>query len=160
MGLNALLPGAVVGGDVYRAVVLRRAGQAAPPPAGRWCWTAPAACGCCAPSAAWGRRLQVLAPWLRLPAGAFAALLLAGTALWLALPWGLLGCRAAARRRAALALPRVGAAAFRASGLAGVASAAVGLSAAALAGGGWRWAQGSPAWAFAIGRCSCWRRCP
>ncbi len=27
IGLNALLPGAVVGGDVYRAVVLRRAGQ-------------------------------------------------------------------------------------------------------------------------------------
>ena len=27
MGLNALVPGAVVGGDVYRAVMLRRAGQ-------------------------------------------------------------------------------------------------------------------------------------
>ncbi|MFT4196079.1 lysylphosphatidylglycerol synthase transmembrane domain-containing protein, partial [Ottowia sp.] len=27
IGLNALLPGAVVGGDLYRAVVLRRAGQ-------------------------------------------------------------------------------------------------------------------------------------
>ena len=28
IGLNALLPGAVLGGDLYRAVVLRRAGQA------------------------------------------------------------------------------------------------------------------------------------
>ena len=27
MGLNALLPGAVVGGDVYRAVALRQAAQ-------------------------------------------------------------------------------------------------------------------------------------
>jgi len=32
---------------------------------------------------------EVLAPWLRLPAAVFAPLLLAGTALWLALPWAL-----------------------------------------------------------------------
>ena len=91
IGLNTLLPGAVVGGDVYRALMLRRAGQA--PAAAGWSvvldrvsglWMLCAIGGLGAAACA-----EVLAPWLRLPAGAFAALLLAGTALWLALPWAL-----------------------------------------------------------------------
>jgi len=91
IGLNALLPGAVVGGDVYRAVVLRRAGQDTAASgwsvvldrtSGLWMLCAIGGLGAAACAAA-------LAPWLRLPAGVFAALMLAGTALWLLLPWGL-----------------------------------------------------------------------
>lgn len=91
MGLNTLLPGAVVGGDVYRAVMLRRAGHA-PATAGWsvvldrlsgvWMLCALGALGAAACAA-------TLAPWLRLPGAAFVALMLAGTALWLALPWAL-----------------------------------------------------------------------
>ena len=89
IGLNTLLPGAVVGGDVYRALMLRRAGQA--PAAAGWSvvldrvsglWMLCAIGGLGAAACA-----DVLAPWLRLPAAVFAPLLLAGTALWLALPW-------------------------------------------------------------------------
>ncbi len=97
----------------------------------------------------------VLAPWLRLPPGAFAALVLAGTALWLALPWAL---PAVLRRwrpgwlaplRVAAERPDF----HRQMGWQVLASGAVQiLSAAALAGGGL--ALGvrlSPAvWAFAI----------
>ena len=91
IGLNTLLPGAVVGGDVYRALALRRTGQA--PAAAGWSvvldrvsglWMLCAIGGLGAAACA-----QVLAPWLRLPAAVFAPLLLAGTALWLALPWAL-----------------------------------------------------------------------
>ena len=91
IGLNTLLPGAVVGGDVYRALMLRRAGQA--PAAAGWSvvldrvsglWMLCAIGGLGAAACA-----EVLAPWLRLPAAVFAPLLLAGTALWLALPWAL-----------------------------------------------------------------------
>lgn len=91
IGLNALLPGAVLGGDVYRAVVLKRAGQGAAAASwsvlldrisGLWMLCAIGALGAaaCAPQ---------LAPWLRLPAPALAAALLAGALLWLALPWAL-----------------------------------------------------------------------
>ena len=91
IGLNALLPGAVVGGDVYRAVVLRRCGPATPAPAwsvvldrlsGLWMLCAIGGLGAAASA-------EVLAPWLRVPAMVVVGLMLTGTALWLALPWGL-----------------------------------------------------------------------
>lgn len=91
IGLNALLPGAVVGGDVYRAVVLRRAGQ--PTLASSWSVVLDRVSGLwmlCAIGGLGAAACAVtLAPWLRLSAGAFIALMLAGTALWLALPWAL-----------------------------------------------------------------------
>lgn len=95
MGLNALLPGAVVGGDVYRALALQRTGQGRAASnlsvlldrlSGLWMLCAIGGLGAalCAP---------VLAPWLRLGVAAFAVLAAAATALWLALPllllWGL-----------------------------------------------------------------------
>lgn len=91
MGLNALLPGAVVGGDVFRAMALRRAGQDAAAAgwsvvldrvSGLWMLCALGGLGAAACA-------DVLAPWLRLPPGVFAGLILAGTLLWLALPWAL-----------------------------------------------------------------------
>ena len=36
MGLNALLPGAVLGGDVYRALALRQSGQPFPAHGAPW----------------------------------------------------------------------------------------------------------------------------
>ncbi len=92
IGLNALLPGAVVGGDVYRAVVLQRTGQGKSAASlsvvldrvsGLWMLCAMGAIGAavCAPT---------LAPLLRMPASWLVALLLLGTALWIALPWLLL----------------------------------------------------------------------
>ena len=91
IGLNALLPGAVLGGDVYRAVVLKRAGQdtlasswsvVLDRVSGLWMLCAIGGLGAaaCAPQ---------LAPVLRLTPGAFAALMLAGTAAWLLLPLAL-----------------------------------------------------------------------
>lgn len=91
MGLNALLPGAVVGGDLYRAMALRRTGQDTAAAgwsvvldrvSGLWMLCAMGGLGAAACA-------DVLAPWLRLPAGAFAMLMVAGTLLWLALPWAL-----------------------------------------------------------------------
>ena len=94
IGLNALLPGAVVGGDFYRAVMLRRASHATATVlapgwsvvldrvSGLWMLCAMGGLGAAACA-------DVLAPWLRLPAGAFAMLTLAATLLWLALPWAL-----------------------------------------------------------------------
>ncbi len=91
MGLNALLPGAVVGGDLYRAMALRRTGQDTAAAgwsvvldrvSGLWMLCAIGGLGAAACA-------DVLAPWLRLPAGAFAMLMVAGTLLWLALPWAL-----------------------------------------------------------------------
>lgn len=91
IGLNALLPGAVLGGDVYRAVVLRRAGQDTLAPAwsvlldrvsGLWMLCVIGGLGAAACASG-------LAPWLRLPVGLFIALMLTGTALWLLLPWTL-----------------------------------------------------------------------
>ena len=159
IGLNALLPGAVVGGDVYRALVLRRAGQDTA--ASSWSVVLDRASGlwmlCAIGGLGAAACAGVLAPWLGLPPGAFAVLMLAGTALWLALPWGLplllRGSQAGggwlAPLRAAAARPDF---AGQWIGQA-VASAAVqGLSAAALAGGGLALGLQLPAsvWAWAI----------
>jgi len=157
MGLNALLPGAVVGGDVYRAVVLRRAGQDTA--ASSWSVVLDRASGlwmlCAIGGLGAAACAGVLAPWLELSPGAFVALLLAGTALWLALPWALpLVLRRwrpgwLAPLRTAVDRPD-----FNAQlGWQVLASVAVQLlSAAALAGGGLALGvQLSPAaWAFAI----------
>ena len=157
IGLNALLPGAVLGGDVYRAVVLRRAGQdtlasswsvVLDRVSGRWMLCAIGGLGAAACA-------DVLAPWLRLPAGAFVALMLAGTALWLVLPWALpallrrWGLRWLAPLRAAAERPDFN----QQMGWQALSSAAVQvLSAAALAGGGLALGVQLPlsAWAFAI----------
>ena len=157
IGLNALLPGAVLGGDVYRAVVLRRAGQATL--ASSWSVVLDRVSGlwmlCAIGGLGAALCANVLAPWLRLPAGAFAALMLAGTALWLATPWTLpallrrWGVRWLAPLRAAAQRPDFN----RQMGWQALASAAVQLlSAAALAGGGLALGVQLPlaAWAFAI----------
>ena len=92
IGLNVLLPGAVVGGDVYRAVALQRTGQ--PKAAsnlsvifdrasGLWMLCAMGGLGAAACA-------STLAPWVHLPVTLFACLLLVGTALWLAFPWMLM----------------------------------------------------------------------
>ena len=157
IGLNALLPGAVVGGDVYRAVVLQRAGQdtlasswsvVLDRVSGLWMLCAIGGLGAaaCAPQ---------LAPVLRLPQGAFVALMLGGTALWLllplALPWLLRRGRVAwlAPLRSAIARPDF----LKQLLWQAIASAAVQvLSAAALAAGGLALSVhiGWAAWAFAI----------
>ena len=157
IGLNALLPGAVLGGDLYRAVVLRRAGQATL--ASSWSVVLDRVSGlwmlCAIGGLGAALCADVLAPWLRLPAGAFAALMLAGTALWLATPWTLpallrrWGVRWLAPLRAAAQRPDFN----RQMGWQALASAAVQvLSAAALAGGGLALGVQLPlaAWAFAI----------
>ena len=157
IGLNALLPGAVLGGDVYRAVVLRRAGQATL--ASSWSVVLDRVSGlwmlCAIGGLGAALCANVLAPWLRLPAGAFAALMLAGTALWLATPWTLpallrrWGVRWLAPLRAAAQRPDFN----RQMGWQALASAAVQLlSAAALAAGGLALSVQLPlaAWAFAI----------
>ena len=157
IGLNALLPGAVLGGDLYRAVVLRRAGQATL--ASSWSVVLDRVSGLWMLCAIGGLGAalcnDVLAPWLRLPAGAFTALMLAGTALWLATPWTLpallrrWGVRWLAPLRAAAQRPDFN----RQMGWQALASAAVQLlSAAALAGGGLALGVQLPlaAWAFAI----------
>ena len=157
IGLNALLPGAVLGGDLYRAVVLRRAGQATL--ASSWSVVLDRVSGlwmlCAIGGLGAALCADVLAPWLRLPDGAFAALMLAGTALWLATPWTLpallrrWGVRWLAPLRAAAQRPDFN----RQMGWQALASAAVQvLSAAALAGGGLALGVQLPlaAWAFAI----------
>ena len=157
IGLNALLPGAVLGGDLYRAVVLRRAGQATL--ASSWSVVLDRVSGlwmlCAIGGLGAALCANVLAPWLRLPAGAFAALMLAGTALWLATPWTLpallrrWGVRWLAPLRAAAQRPDFN----RQMGWQALASAAVQvLSAAALAAGGLALGVQLPlaAWAFAI----------
>ena len=157
IGLNALLPGAVLGGDLYRAVVLRRAGQATL--ASSWSVVLDRVSGlwmlCAIGGLGAALCANVLAPWLRLPAGAFAALMLAGTVLWLATPWTLpallrrWGVRWLAPLRAAAQRPDFN----RQMGWQALASAAVQLlSAAALAGGGLALGVQLPlaAWAFAI----------
>ena len=157
IGLNALLPGAVLGGDVYRAVVLRRAGQATL--ASSWSVVLDRVSGlwmlCAIGGLGAALCADVLAPWLRLPAGAFTLLMLAGTALWLMLPWVLPallrygGVRWLAPLRAAAERPDFN----RQMGWQALASAAVQvLSAAALAGGGLALGVQLPlaAWAFAI----------
>ena len=157
IGLNALLPGAVVGGDVYRAVVLRRAGQDTAAASwsvvldrvsGLWMLCAIGGLGAAACAAQ-------LAPILRMSNGAFALWMLVGTALWLLLPLALPTLIRRGRiawlapLRSAIDRPDFIAQLLRQA----IASAAVQvLSAAALAAGGL--ALGvhiSPAaWAFAI----------
>ena len=157
IGLNALLPGAVLGGDVYRAVVLRRAGQDTL--ASSWSVVLDRVSGlwmlCAIGGLGAALYADVLAPWLRLPAGVFTLLMLAGTALWLMLPWVLPallrygGVRWLAPLRAAAERPDFN----RQMGWQALASAAVQvLSAAALAGGGLALGVQLPlaAWAFAI----------
>ena len=157
IGLNALLPGAVLGGDLYRAVVLRRAGQATL--ASSWSVVLDRVSGlwmlCAIGCIGAALYADVLAPWLRLPAGVFTLLMLAGTALWLMLPWVLPallrygGVRWLAPLRAAAERPDFN----RQMGWQALASAAVQvLSAAALAGGGLALGVQLPlaAWAFAI----------
>jgi uncharacterized membrane protein YbhN (UPF0104 family) len=161
IGLNALLPGAVVGGDVYRAVVLRRAGQdgraagwsvALDRISGLWMLCAIGALGAaaCAPA---------LGATLRLPPAALTALALGAAALWLALPLGLpaLLRRGADRDGGGWLAPLKAAAArpgFGAQlGWQVLASAAVqALSAAALAAGGLALGIRQPieVWAWAI----------
>jgi uncharacterized membrane protein YbhN (UPF0104 family) len=157
IGLNALLPGAVVGGDVYRAVMLRRTGQNALASgwsvgldrvSGLWMLCAIGGLGAaaCAPS---------LSAALRIPAPALVALALAGTLLWLALPWCL---PFLLRRMKSGWLAPLRAAAARADfsaqvGWQALASAAVqALSAAALAAGALALGVRQPlqVWAFAI----------
>lgn len=91
IGLNAMLPGAVVGGDVYRAVMLKRAGHNAAAAtwsvlldriSGLWMLCALGALGAAACA-------QPLGAALRLPPALLAGSALAGAALWLALPWAL-----------------------------------------------------------------------
>ncbi|MBH1963161.1 MAG: flippase-like domain-containing protein [Comamonadaceae bacterium] len=89
MGLNALLPGAVVGGDVYRAMMLRRAGQDTLAStwsviidrvSGLWMLCAIGGLGAALSASRLGAELGI-DPVL------IAALMLTGTAVWLALPW-------------------------------------------------------------------------
>lgn len=88
IGLNVLLPGAVVGGDVYRAVALQRTGQAKAASnlsvildriSGLWMLCAIGGLGAVACS-------SVLAPRLHIDIALFNDLLLAVVLLWLLLP--------------------------------------------------------------------------
>ena len=88
IGLNVLLPGAVVGGDVYRAIALQRTGQAKAASnlsvildrvSGLWMLCAIGGLGAVACA-------SILAPWLHINTAVFGGLLLAVTALWLLLP--------------------------------------------------------------------------
>ncbi|MEG0920577.1 MAG: lysylphosphatidylglycerol synthase transmembrane domain-containing protein [Comamonas sp.] len=161
IGLNALLPGAVVGGDVYRAVMLQRTGQGKAASSlsvlldrvsGLWMLCALGAMGAAVAAPA-------LAPLLRMPQTWFVAILLLGTVLWVALPWGLLwwlGRRDAAKLPAWLA-PLLQAAArpdFNIQMLIQAAASALVqiLSAGALALGGLALGIQLPmaAWAFAM----------
>ena len=89
MGLNALLPGAVVGGDVYRAVALRQSGESAMAASasvvldrlsGVWMLCVLGALGALASA-------PVLAPWAGVPPGALAGLAGIAAGLGLVLPW-------------------------------------------------------------------------
>ena len=161
IGLNALLPGAVVGGDVYRAVVLQRTGQSKAASSlsvlldrlsGLWMLCAIGAVGAAVSA-------PVLAPIVHLPVAWCIAILIAGTALWLALPWLLLWWL---RQRDAARLPgwlqpllqAAGRADFNTQMLVQAASSALvqALSAAALALGGLALGIQLPvaAWAFVM----------
>jgi len=92
IGLNVLLPGAVVGGDVYRAIALQKTGQAKAASnlsvildrvSGLWMLCAIGGLGAVACA-------STLAPWVRLNTALFITLLLAVTVIWLLLPWALL----------------------------------------------------------------------
>lgn len=158
IGLNALLPGAVVGGDLYRTVVLRRAGQDAGASSwsvvldrvsGLWMLCAIGGLGAAASA-------DTLGAALGLPPVLLRGAALCGTALWLVLPWCLpallrrgSGWRWLAPLRAAAARPDF----QRQLGWQVLASGAVQvLSAAALAAGGLALGIQLPpaAWAWAI----------
>lgn len=92
IGLNVLLPGAVVGGDVYRAMALQKTGQAKAASnlsvildrvSGLWMLCAIGGLGAVACA-------STLAPWVRMDTAIFITLLLAVTVIWLLLPWALL----------------------------------------------------------------------
>ncbi|WP_196250262.1 lysylphosphatidylglycerol synthase transmembrane domain-containing protein [Comamonas testosteroni] len=92
IGLNVLLPGAVVGGDVYRAIALQKTGQAKAASnlsvildrvSGLWMLCAIGGLGAVACA-------STLAPWVRLNTALFITLVLAVTVIWLLLPWALL----------------------------------------------------------------------
>ena len=157
IGLNALLPGAVVGGDVYRAVMLRRVGQDTLAAgwsvlldrvSGLWMLCAIGGLGAAACAPALGAVLRAPAAWL-------AASALSGATLWLALPWCL---PALLRRWGGGWLAPLQAAAGRPDfaaqiGWQALASAAVQvLSAAALAAGALALGIRQPpqVWAFAV----------
>jgi uncharacterized membrane protein YbhN (UPF0104 family) len=160
MGLNALLPGAVVGGDVYRAVALRQSGANAVAASasvlldrlsGLWMLCVLGALGALASA-------PVLAPWAGVPAWALAGLAGLAAVLGLVLPWaGMrhLRRRAAPAHRWLAALhtlanqPDTGPRLLHQA----LASMAVQvLSAAALAAGAWALGVQAawPAWAFAM----------
>ncbi len=89
MGLNALLPGAVVGGDVYRAVMLKRAGQDTLAStwsvildriSGLWMLGVIGGIGAALCAGPLGKALGVSPQWL-------AAAALLGTLILLLLPW-------------------------------------------------------------------------
>ena len=89
IGLNVLLPGAVVGGDVYRAIALQKTGQAKAASnlsvildrvSGLWMLCAIGGLGAVACA-------STLAPWVHMNTAVFIALLLAVIVLWLLLPW-------------------------------------------------------------------------
>lgn len=92
IGLNVLLPGAVVGGDVYRAIALHKIGQAKAASnlsvvldrvSGLWMLCAIGGAGAVACA-------STLAPWVHVDTALFSALLTALTVAWLLLPWGIL----------------------------------------------------------------------
>ena len=160
MGLNALLPGAVLGGDVYRALALRQSGQPAVAASasvlldrlsGVWMLCVLGALGAAAAA-------PLLAPWAGLAPQALVALAGGAAALGLVLPWA--GLRHLRRRpapahrwlaalHALAAAPDTGARLLRQA----LASMAVQLlSAAALAAGDMALGVQAPwsAWAFAM----------
>lgn len=92
IGLNALLPGAVVGGDVYRALALARSGQGRAASnysvlldriSGLWMLCAMGGLGAAACAGE-------LASWLHLAPGLLAALAALASLAWLLLPFALL----------------------------------------------------------------------
>lgn len=89
MGLNALVPGAVVGGDVYRAVMLRRAGQDTL--ASSWSVILDRVSGlwmlCLIGCLGAALSARTLGAAFAINPSLLVVLALAGAALWLALPW-------------------------------------------------------------------------
>lgn len=92
IGLNVLLPGAVVGGDVYRAIALQKTGQAKAASnlsvildrvSGLWMLCAIGGLGAVACA-------STLAPWVHMDTAIFVTLLLVVIMLWLLLPWAAL----------------------------------------------------------------------
>ncbi len=89
MALNALLPGAVLGGDVYRALALRQSGQSAPAASasvlldrlsGMWMLCVLGALGAMVSA-------SVLGPWIRMSPESLASLAGLAAGAGLVLPW-------------------------------------------------------------------------